>query len=81
MAIKAVSIQLEDKTLERLAYIAAATGRHRDGLITEAINQYVAQESQSSGVTKAISAADRGQLVEHAIVKAKWLTRQAAGRS
>ena len=80
MAIKAVLIQLEDKTLERLAYIAAATGRHRDALISEAIIQYVAQESESIGVTKAIAAADRGQLVEHAIVKAKWLGKQGSGR-
>ena len=43
VATKAVSIELEDETLERLAYIAAATGRHPDALISEAIKQYVLQ--------------------------------------
>lgn len=76
MATKAVSIALEDETLERLAYIAAATGRHPDALISEAIKQYVLQETESNGVTKAISAADLGELVEHAKVKAKWVAKQ-----
>ena len=76
MATKAVSIQLDDKTLERLAYITAATGRHSDALISEAIKQYVVQETQNGGLTEAIAAADSGELVEHAKVKAKWVAKQ-----
>ena len=76
MATKAVSIQLDDKTLERLAYITAATGRHSDALISEAIKQYVVQETENGAVTEAIAAADRGELVEHAKVKAKWVAKQ-----
>mgnify|MGYP006084000635 FL=1 len=76
MATKAVSIQLDDKTLERLAYITAATGRHSDALISEAIKQYVVQETENGAVTEAIAAADRRELVEHAKVKVKWVAKQ-----
>lgn len=61
-----VSLRIEEELAERLTRLAAATGRTKSFIASEAILDYLAlQEWQVAAVQEGISAADRGELVKH----------------
>ena len=64
MSLKATSVRLDEETLKRV------------GQMAEAIKQYVAREDWFiREVEKGIESADKGKLIDHADIKAKWLPR------
>jgi predicted transcriptional regulator len=79
MPLKATSVRLDDKTLERVGQMAEAMERPRAWLMAQAIKQYVDREEWFiSEVEKGIQAADEGRLVDHVDVKSKWEAKRAA---
>lgn len=79
MSMKTTSVRLDDETLERVGRMAEAMDRPRAWLMAHAIKQFVEQEEWFiREVEQGIAAADQGQLIEHADVKAKWEARRAA---
>lgn len=79
MSLKATSVRLDDETLKRVGQMAEAMDRPRAWLMAEAIKQYVEREEWFiREVEKGVKAADDGQLVDHADVKAKWEAKRAA---
>lgn len=79
MATKATSVRLDDETLERVGRMAEAMDRPRAWLMAHAIKKFIEQEEWFiREVELGIEAADKGQLEEHADVKAKWEAKRAA---
>lgn len=79
MTLKATSVRLDEKTLNQIGHMAEAMDRPRAWLMAHAIKQYVSQEEWFiSEVEKGIAAADKGELVDHADVKAQWESKRAA---
>lgn len=79
MPLKATSVRLDDETLIRVGQIADAMDRPRAWLMAEAIKQYVDREEWFiREVEKGVKAADKGRLIDHADVKAKWEAKLAA---
>ena len=79
MPLKATSVRLDDETLIRVGQIAEAMDRSRAWLMAEAIKQYVDREEWFiREVEKGVKAADKGRLIDHADVKAKWEAKLAA---
>ena len=78
MGLKATSVRLDDETLERVGKMADAMDRPRAWLMAHAIKQFVEREDWFiREVEKGVSAADQGQLVDLAELKAKWEARRA----
>lgn len=78
MGLKATSVRLDDETLERVGKMADSMDRPRAWLMAHAIRQFVEREDWFiREVEKGVSAADQGQLVDHAELKAKWEARRA----
>lgn len=78
MGLKATSVRLDDETLERVGKMADAMDRPRAWLMAYAIKQFVEREDWFiREVEKGINAADQGQLVDHAELKAKWEAKRA----
>jgi len=79
MPLKATSVRLDDKTLDRVGQMAEALERPRAWLMAHAIKQYVEREEWFiQEIEKGIQAADEGRLVEHTSVRAKWEAKRAA---
>jgi len=79
MPLKATSVRLDDETLARVGQMAEAMDRPRAWLMGQAIKQYVAREERFiREVEKGIQSADKGQLVDHTTIKAKWEAKRAA---
>jgi len=79
MPLKATSVRLDDETLTRVGQIAEAMDRPRAWLMAEAIKQYVAREEWFiREVEKGVKAANKGRLIDHADVRAKWEAKRAA---
>jgi len=79
MSMKAISVRLDDETLKRIGAMAEAMDRPRAWLMAHAIKKFVEQEEWFiREVELGIEAADKGQLTEHAEVRAKWETKRAA---
>ena len=79
MSMKATSVRLDDETLERVGRMAEAMDRPRAWLMAHAIRKFVEQEEWFiREVEQGIEAADQGQLIDHAEVKAKWEAKRAA---
>jgi predicted transcriptional regulator len=77
--MKATSVRLDDETLERVGRMAEAMDRPRAWLMAHAIRKFVEQEEWfTREVQQGIEAADQGQLIDHAEVKAKWEAKRAA---
>lgn len=73
MPLKATSVRLDDEILTRVGQMAEAMDRPRAWLMAEAIKQYVASEEWFIlEAEKGVKAADEGNLIDHADVKAKW---------
>lgn len=78
MGLKATSVRLDDETLERVGKMADAMDRPRAWLMAYAIKQFVEREEWFiREVEKGINAADQGQLIDHAELKAKWEAKRA----
>lgn len=70
MSLKATSVRLDEETLQRVGQMAEAMDRP----MVEAIKQYVAREDWFiREVEKGIESADKGKLIDHSDIKAKWL--------
>ncbi|HSC69168.1 MAG TPA: ribbon-helix-helix protein, CopG family [Cellvibrio sp.] len=78
MGLKATSVRLDDETLARVGKMADAMDRPRAWLMALAIKQFVEREDWFiHEVEKGVRAADQGQLVDHAELKAKWDAKRA----
>ena len=74
-----VSLRLDPEIRKKLDDLAAATERSRAAIAAEAVKQYVVlQEWQIAAIQKGVDAADRGEFIDHAKLKAKWEKRLAA---
>ncbi len=74
-----VSLRLDPALRERLDELARVTQRSRASIAAEAVKQYVVtQEWQISAIRAGIDDADKGNLIDHAKLKAKWEKRLAA---
>jgi len=74
-----VSLRLDPEIRKRLDDLSVVTERSRASLAAEAIKQYVVtQEWQIAAINAGIAAADRGEFIDHAKLKAKWEKRLAA---
>jgi predicted transcriptional regulator len=74
-----VTLRLDAATLKRLDKLAKATERSRATLAAEAVRQYVElNEWQIAAIEEGLRAADAGQFIDHARLKAKWEKRLAA---
>ena len=74
-----VSLRLDPEIRKRLDDLSAATERSRASLAAEAVKQYIdTQEWQIAAIKKGIAAANRGEFIDHAKLKAKWEKRLAA---
>jgi predicted transcriptional regulator len=79
MSLKATSVRWDVETLKRIGQIAEAMDRPRAWLMAEAIKQYVDREEWFiHEVEEGIKAADKGRLIDHAEIKAKWEAKRAA---
>lgn len=79
MPLKATSVRLDEETLARVGQMAEAMDRPRAWLMAQAIKQYVEREEWfAREVEEGIKAADKGDLLKHSDVKAKWEAKRAA---
>lgn len=79
MSLKATSVRLDEETLQRVGQMTEAMDRPRAWLMAEAIKQYVAREDWFiREVEKGIESADKGKLIDHSDIKAKWDAKRAA---
>jgi RHH-type transcriptional regulator, rel operon repressor / antitoxin RelB len=68
-----VTLRLDASTRKRLDKLAKATERSRAALAADAVQQYLeANEWQIAAIEKGVREANRGQLIEHSKLKAKW---------
>jgi RHH-type transcriptional regulator, rel operon repressor / antitoxin RelB len=73
-----VSLRLDPEIRKRLDDLSVATERSRASLAAEAVKQYIdTQEWQIAAIKQGIAAADRGEFIDHAKLKAKWEKRLA----
>jgi len=73
-----IKLRFDSETRERLGRLAKATKRSRAALLEEAVRQYLdLNEWQIAAVTAALEDANRGRMVDHAELKAKWEKRLA----
>lgn len=78
MSLKATSVRLDEETLSKVGQMAEAMDRPRAWLMSYAIKQFVEREERFiREVEKGVYAADQGDLVNHADVKAKWEAKRA----
>ena len=74
-----VTLRLEPELRERLDRLARATERSRAALAAEAVRQFVElNEWQIAATEEGLRAAEAGQFIDHAQLKAKWERRLAA---
>ena len=74
-----VTLRLEPELKDRLDRLAKATERSRASLAAEAARQFVElNEWQIAAIEEGVRAADSGQFIDHARLKAKWEARLAA---
>jgi RHH-type transcriptional regulator, rel operon repressor / antitoxin RelB len=74
-----VTLRLDAATRKRLDRLAKTTDRTRAALAAEAVRQFLEiNEWQVAAIEKGVRAADRGQFIEHARLKAKWEKKLAA---
>jgi predicted transcriptional regulator len=74
-----VTLRLDTKTRKRLDKLAKATERSRAALAADAVRQYLdLNEWQIAAVQAGIVEANRGRMIDHAELKAKWEKKLAA---
>jgi len=68
-----VTLRLDPKTRKRLDKLAKATERSRAALAADAVRQYLdLNEWQIAAIQEGADDANRGRLIDHAELKAKW---------
>jgi predicted transcriptional regulator len=74
-----VTLRLDAATRKRLDRLAKATERSRAALAADAVLQYLdANEWQIAAIEEGVREANRGQLIDHGKLKAKWEKKLAA---
>jgi predicted transcriptional regulator len=74
-----VTLRLDPKTRKRLDKLSQATERSRAALAADAVRQYLdLNEWQIAAIEAGVKQANRGQLIDHAKLKAKWEKKLAA---
>lgn len=74
-----VTLRLDSKTRKRLDRLAKATERSRAALAADAVRQYLdLNEWQIAAIEAGVREANRGRLIDHAALKAKWERKLAA---
>ena len=74
-----VTLRLDSATRKRLERLAKATERSRAALAADAVRQYLdLNEWQIAAIQAGVREADRGRLIDHRKLKAKWEKRLAA---
>ena len=74
-----ITLRLDSATRKRLERLAKATERSRAALAAEAVRQYLdLNEWQIAAIQAGVRDADRGRLIDHRKLKAKWEKRLAA---
>ena len=74
-----LTLRLERRLKVRLDRLAKATDRSRAWLAAEAVRHYLElNEWQVAAIREGVREADRGRLVSHERLKAKWEKRLAA---
>ena len=74
-----VTLRLDSATRRRLERLAKATERSRAALAADAVRQYLdLNEWQIAAIQAGVREADRGRLIDHRKLKAKWEKRLAA---
>ena len=74
-----LKLRLNPETRERLDKLAKATKRSRAALAAEAVRQYLdINEWQIAAIEAGIEDANRGRIVHHAELKARWEKKLAA---
>ena len=76
---KLATLKLDPATLERLDKLAKATRRSRTAIAADAIRQYLdLNEWQIAAIQTGVREANRGRLIDHGKLKAKWEKKLAA---
>ena len=74
-----VTLRLDAATRKRLDRLSKATDRSRSALAAEAVRLFVElNEWQIAAIDDGVRAADQGQFIDHARLKAKWERKLAA---
>ena len=74
-----VTLRLDSATRKRLERLAKATERSRAALAADAVRQYLdLNEWQIAAIQAGVREADRGRLIDHRKLKARWEKRLAA---
>jgi RHH-type rel operon transcriptional repressor/antitoxin RelB len=74
-----VTLRLDPATRKRLEKLAKATERSRAALAAEAVRQYLdLNEWQIAAIQAGVQEANRGRLIDHGELKAKWEKKLAA---
>ena len=74
-----VTLRLDPATRKRLERLAKATDRSRAALAADAVRQYLdLNEWQIAAIQAGVREANRGRLIEHSKLKAKWEKKLAA---
>ena len=74
-----VTLRLDPATRKRLERLAKATDRSRAALAADAVRQYLdLNEWQIAAIQAGVREANRGQLIDHGKLKAKWEKKLAA---
>jgi predicted transcriptional regulator len=74
-----VTLRLDAATRKRLDRLAKATERSRAALAADAVQQYLeANEWQIAAIEEGVREANRGRLIDHSKLKAKWEKKLAA---
>ncbi|HVP08410.1 MAG TPA: ribbon-helix-helix protein, CopG family [Burkholderiales bacterium] len=74
-----VTLRLDRRTRKRLDKLAKATERSRAALAADAVRQYLdLNEWQIAAIEAGVREANRGRMIDHARLKAKWEKKLAA---
>ena len=74
-----VTLRLDAATRKRLDKLAKATERSRAALAADAVCQYLdLNEWQIAAIQTGVREANRGRLIDHGKLKAKWEKKLAA---
>ena len=74
-----LTLRLDVATRKRLDRLAKRTDRSRAALAAEAVLQFVeTNEWQIAAIEEGVRAANSGQFIDHARLKAKWEKKLAA---
>ena len=77
MAKKQTSFRFSEETVSKLESLAAATGRDKTFLASEAIERYYDIEAwQINAIQKGIKSLNEGKYITHEDLKKKWETKR-----